>query len=692
MAISFSRPDPSSPAAVGSASFPTNRRGFDQGEVRDFLRMVAAELARLQERERFLENELRTMQTSGMSAPGRLDEETVTTLLGEEAARVLSTARDASTQIRDRAEESATRLVKDAAEDAARIRESAMIEAARINEDAAHDAEAEIEMAKQQGRDMVNEARAYREKVLSELSRRRDAARGQIEQLLHGRDRLLNAFERARLASEDVINGLQDAHDEPEFIVDLSPTTGPIPVVNPEHPAVKMFDHETAEVVETVEAEIATTVIFDHETAEVIETAEVVDTDITGEVIIEVSVPEVVEAAVIEVVEEEVLAPEVVEIPAAIEDVITEAVEEIVETGVISADHPVHGVSRFEETLVEAAAEVAAVEEAPADASQTNVVSLFGRGRRGNEVPEVAPEISTPEIVIEVEAPAAVEVPVVEEKPSKKAASGVDDIFAKLRAGSTADVAAKVEATEAVVEAEKPSKKKSKPKQEIIAADPARFAERDEALSGLVVTMARKLKRVLADEQNNVLEHLRGKRSSLEMDAILGTVEEHAARYAVSIAEDTMTAASAGAKSVKSSGGSSRRVTQKAIAGHVQDTITAGLVAGFREDARIAIGEAEGDREILASLMRDVYRKWKTDLIDQKVDDIACTSFSKGGFLALEPSARVSWMVDPNAECCSECEDNSLAGAVAKGDEFPTGHAMPPAHPGCRCLVCPVQD
>ena len=671
MAISFSRPDPSSPAAVGSASFPTNRRGFDQGEVRDFLRMVAAELARLQERERFLENELRTMQTSGLSAPGRLDEETVTTLLGEEAARVLSTARDASTQIRDRAEESATRLVKDAAEDAARIRESAMIEAARINEDAAHDAEAEIEMAKQQGRDMVNEARAYREKVLSELSRRRDAARGQIEQLLHGRDRLLNAFERARLASEDVINGLQDAHDEPEFIVDLSPTTGPIPIVNPEHPAVKMFDHETAEVEVAVEAEVAATVIFDHETAEVVET------EIVADVVVEVSEPEVIE--------EEVM-PEVVD---AIEDIITEAIEEIVETAVISADHPVHGISRYEEVAeVEAPIEVAAMEETPADTTQTNVVSLFGRGRRTNEVPEV-----TPEIVVEVEEPAVAEVPVAEEKPVEKkpkATSGVDDIFAKLRAGSTAEVAAKVEVSEPAAETEKPSKKKSK--QDIIVADPARFAERDEALSGLVVTMARKLKRVLADEQNNVLEHLRGKRSSLEMDAILGTIEEHAARYAVSVAEDTMTAASAGAKSVKSSGGSSRRVTQKAIASHVKDTITAGLVAGFREDARIAIGEAEGDREILASLMRDVYRKWKTDLIDQHVDDIACTSYSKGGFLALEPNSRLSWMVDPAAECCSECEDNSLAGSVAKGDVFPTGHSMPPAHPGCRCLVCPVQD
>jgi hypothetical protein len=294
----------------------------------------------------------------------------------------------------------------------------------------------------------------------------------------------------------------------------------------------------------------------------------------------------------------------------------------------------------------------------------------------------------------------------VEEK-TPKAASGVDDIFAKLRAGTTADVAAKVEAaepathknavtTKAVAEEgeakEAAPKKKSKPKQEIIAADPARFAERDEALSGLVVTMARKLKRVLADEQNNVLEHLRGKRSSLEMDAILGTVEEHAVRYAESIAEDTMAAAGSGAKSVKTAGGSTRRVTQKAVASHVKESVTAGLVAGFREDTRIAIGEAEGDREILASLMRDVYRKWKTDLIDQHVDDLACTSYSKGGFLALEAQTRVSWMVDPDAACCSECEDNSLAGAVTKGEEFPTGHAMPPAHPGCRCLVCPVQD
>ena len=640
MAISFSRPDPSSPAAVGSAAFPTSRRGFDQAEVRDFLKMVAAEMARLQERERFLESEMRAMQTRGLSAPGRLDEETVTTLLGEEAARVLTAARDASTQIRDRAEESATRLVKDAAEDAVRIRESAVLEAARIRDDSGADAEAEIEMAKQQGRDMVNEAREYREKVLSELSRRRDAARSQIEQLLHGRDRLMNAFERARIASEDVIGGLTDAHDEPEFIVDLSPTTGPVPIINSEHPSVKVFDREEIVVEEEPTETVSNVVIFDHES----------------------------EAEV----EVEVIADEV-------------SVEVMDEVQIVDVLHPVHTPAEVEPSVED----VVSVETS--ETSQTNVVSLFGRGRRSVDMPEIAIE----EVEVAQPAEAAAVVPSV-----KKDVVAVDDIFAKLRAGSTADVAAKATTSSDVAKAEKPAAKASVPKAEKKAkakpvapvVDLARFEERNEELSPVVVAMARKLKRVLADEQNTVLGHVRAKRSSLDIDAVLGTEAEHSARYASAVAEDSMAAASAGAKSVKAAGGSSRRVTQKAIAVHAVSAITAGLVAGFREDARIAIGEAEGDREVLLGLIRDVYRSWKTERIDSHVDDIACSSYSHGAYLALEPGSKITWMAEPDTNCCSECEDNSLGGSVVRGDDFPTGHSHPPAHAGCRCLVAPVQD
>ena len=209
MAISFSRPDPSSPAAVGAAQFTVGRRGFEQEEVRDFLRMVSAEMARLQERERFLESELRALQTQGISSPGVLDEETVMRVLGEETARVLTAAREAANQMRSRATESADRIVREATADAARMRNDAEVEVSRQRADAIEDSEAEIELARQQGREMVEEARAYREKVLSELSRRRELAREQIEHLIHHRDRLATAFERARLAAADVVGDLE---------------------------------------------------------------------------------------------------------------------------------------------------------------------------------------------------------------------------------------------------------------------------------------------------------------------------------------------------------------------------------------------------------------------------------------------------------------------------------------------------
>src|SRR5207342_3815216 len=99
-------------------------------------------------------------------------------------------------------------------------------------QDASADAESELVMAKQQGREMVNEARAYRERVLSELARRRELARQQIEQLMHGRDRLLQAFERSRLVAVDVMAELTPLGEPAEY-VNLAPTTGPVPLMVP---------------------------------------------------------------------------------------------------------------------------------------------------------------------------------------------------------------------------------------------------------------------------------------------------------------------------------------------------------------------------------------------------------------------------------------------------------------------------
>ena len=85
---------------------------------------------------------------------------------------MLGTAREAASRSARRPSRTRRALLSEASDEAYRLREEAEVEASRRRSDAASDAEAELAMAKQQGREMVNEARAYRERVLSELARR----------------------------------------------------------------------------------------------------------------------------------------------------------------------------------------------------------------------------------------------------------------------------------------------------------------------------------------------------------------------------------------------------------------------------------------------------------------------------------------------------------------------------------------
>ena len=655
MAISFSRPDPSSPAAVSAAAFTVARRGYDQTEVRDFLRMVSAELARLQERERFLESELKAMQTRGMSAPGMLDEEVVTALLGEEAARVLTAAREASAQIRQRAEESATRLVKEAAGDAARLREEAELEAVRRREDAAADAEAEIELAKQQGRDMVNEAREYREKVLSELARRRELAREQIEQLVANRDRLLNAFERARLATDDVMTGLVSVDDDlPSEYVNLAPTTGPVQPIVVENP----FITEAAQPPTDPTPEQSTVVqMFDRER------------DVEVPVAIETPVEEISEVVIEEVV---VVAEEVVVDEEIIDDEVVVAEEVVsVEDAPVTEETTIVGVVVIEPEIV--APTVASPGATQSDEAPSNVVSLFGKDRQRPEPVVVNPDHPSVDKSAASESIAA---------PPRDA---VDDIFARLRESS---VSKPSEGT--VVKARAADKeegeKKSKP---VVAAvrNDAAFSQRDEALAPIVTSMARKLKRVLADEENESLEYLRGKKPVIAIEKMYGDANVQVAKYVDAIIDDVLKSARAGSASVP---GGSRKINKSDVMAVMNESVERLLVAPLRDKLATALALHSSDKTEAAKAVRGVYRQWKSTNIDEHIDDVACLAYSRGMYVTFAPDTQLCWMVDPNGPACADAEDNSLAGCVVLGDEFPTGHTQPLAHAGCRCLLAPM--
>ncbi|MFZ4810145.1 MAG: DivIVA domain-containing protein [Ilumatobacteraceae bacterium] len=598
MAISFSRPDPSSPSAVSSATFSTARKGFEPAEVREFLRMVAAELARLQERERFLERELRTAQRSASPSSVALDDDLVTKMLGEEAARILQTAREAGSQIKVRAEDGAARLLRDANEEAQRLRQEAEIESSRRRQDAATDAEAELEMAKQHGRDMVNEARAYRERVLGELARRREAAREQIEQLVHGRDRLLQAFERARLVSMDVMSELTPL-GEPDEYVDLSPVTGPVPVMVPNKGRPGSADAGAPE--------------FDVAVAE-----PAVEPDVEVEVEVEPAVEVEVEASTLDHLE--------------------------------------------------------------------NVVALFPTETETETEPETEPE---PEIAA-----------------SKTSA---DDLFARLRASRAETVVERATAAVAVIEvieAAEPTVELDEPAEPIddsvfnrtpdapadtqVVADTP-FARRDEALTPLIIAAGRKVKRALADEQNDVLHVLRGKDPVTSVEQLLATDAEQGARYTSAIAAELTAAAVAGAVSV---GATAKGATASVKKQHAADAAGAVLlteiVTPLRQRIARAVAHADGDNAELSTLVRIVYREWKTQHIDEHIDDIARTAFGRGALAGVAPETPIRWVVDPAGPECADAEDNALGGAVCAGEVFPTDHVCAPAHAGCRCMILPA--
>ena len=621
MAVSIPRPDPTSPASVAEAKFSTARRGYDQDEVRELLRGVAAELRRLQDRELHLEREVRTAQSRAVDGTDGLDDDTVARVLGEETLHVLQTARESASQIKIRAEEGAARILREATDDANRTREQAEIDASRKRTDAAADADAEVSLAKQQGREMVNEARAYRERVLSELTRRRELARQQIEQLILGRDRLLQVFERARLVAVDVVSELTPL-GEPDEYVDLSPTTGPVPMMVPARSLAASTDPATV-----ASADVA------------VDVGVGVDVDDTDAVAADTD---------------------------AADDADTDAVE-----------------TQWEEASEHEGEDEGDREDATASDSEADAATDVTIDRAADPQPTAMPD----------EASAVGSENVVELFPGKpESETHVDTgaLFARLRAGST-------DSDGATDDRDRDTDRGAgRVDADVDVSAESIFDRRDTALVPLIVASARKLKRVLADEQNDVLDALRKTVAVTELSAILPPDSEHVGRYADAIGDELHAAAVAGAGTTgDGSSAALRKSIGKSIGKSVgldpaRSAIAADLVGPLRERLSRSVTDGAGDNDDITKRVRAVYREWKTQHIDNQLDDVFRLAYGSGALAAAAPGTRLCWMVDPHGPACPDAEDNALAGPVEAGDAYPTGHTSAPAHAGCRCLLAPV--
>jgi DivIVA domain-containing protein len=658
---------------IARRHFSTARKGYDPDEVRAFLHELADMVGRLQRGEAHERERAERAETRADLAE-KLDQHRLIELLGEETARVLDAAREAGGDIRTKAEENAARMVREAHteargiidaadQDAATRRLEILAEADKLRREAEaevdlrraegrdlvdvmrREAEAEREAmladgeraraeaeataeqiraaAREQGRRLVGEAQTVRERMLGDLARRRRTAREQLERLNAARERLLAAYEVVKRTVDEATSELTVALPEAKVASEV---------------AMRRVSEEPEETVEVLEAELsvarmaglvddlATTEVSDDELDQMLRELGEDDDTIPPAVLSAPARAEPAEPAEPADAEPAEQAEEAE--PAAL----TEALEAEPETS--------------------SSAEPAGAEPAPGPEAEAPGPEPGGEGEEGEH---------------------------------GQGGPLVDELFARIRAGRPGPGGGEAAAPQAVAVAAPEYDAGVPPDDEEpeMPEDPevVVLRERDAVLATVERELGRRLKRVLADEQNEVLDLLRRGRS-VTFAEVVPAGDEHADRFAIAAGPDLDAAAAHGASRV----GADVAVSCDDLAG----SLGRALVDPLRQRIERSFEDCDGDLEEVSERLRALYREWKGQHIGAAVRHYTAAAYAWGAYEGAPEGAKLRWLVDRTGEPCPDADDNALAGPVAKGSPFPTGDRCSPAHPGCRCLVVPA--
>ena len=233
---------------IKSARFTTTFRGYDAGEVKLHLDAVAAAFRQRLE----TETELRAI-INGTQSPAEeppfvagvrtidmrtegvviVDAERASTSDDETVAAeadLLADARRGAEEILAAARNEANALVARANDDAARIILRARAESRgrptadgnAVVEAALNDSNGDPLLAREQARMMIEEAKVVRERILTDLSKRRRVAHVQLEQMRVAREKLVESLREARRLVDDASRDLSTADVEARIAADAA--------------------------------------------------------------------------------------------------------------------------------------------------------------------------------------------------------------------------------------------------------------------------------------------------------------------------------------------------------------------------------------------------------------------------------------------------------------------------------------
>jgi DivIVA domain-containing protein len=306
----------------------------------------------------------------------------------------------------------------------------------------------------------------------------------------------------------------------------------------------------------------------------------------------------------------------------------------------------------------------AVIGEAPVDAVASNVDLLFARIRAGRDATEEGAAAGP------VPEPAAATEP-------ELAATGPSAASQAERPAATADWDEDDDVDAGVIRTD---------------ADEALLQRREALIMDLEISLTRKLKRSLQDEQNDLLDRLRSLRAEPTAARLLPSPDEQAARY-VSAAQPLVDrAAAAGAAFANEVLGQKRAPGPAPVVVDLAKEAANNIVDALRRRLEQAIiTTAEDDQAVLVEAVGGAYREWKSQRIERLAGDALAAAFSRGTWHAVPDGTYLRWVVEDVDGPCPDCDDDALAGSLPKDEPFPTGQYHPPAHTGCRCLLVPTE-
>lgn len=221
---------------------------------------------------------------------------------------------------------------------------------------------------------------------------------------------------------------------------------------------------------------------------------------------------------------------------------------------------------------------------------------------------------------------------------------------------------------------------------EELEAEGISIPRRGEVIGVELATLIRVVKKAFDDELDTVLAALDGVDEKKRRTPLPGPAA-YRKRHAKLMASAFAAAAEAGAASVCAD-----LVDGEGACAAADAVVDEQLLSLVRGQVVLAVKEHGDDEHAKVKSVRAIYRTVKSEQIESVLFEAMAVAYASAQQSSAAAGTKVVWVAAESDRPCAECEDNTLAGVVVLGSEFPTGAKIPPGHLGCRCELVLVDE